>query len=253
MMNMLEDMVAEKEVDQEIKNIARQRVMKRKLIKIISLALVVCVALVGALLVGRHQVQQKADEEVQELLDRIDKLENEAIVVNPTAPEISLSVIESEIRNIGELSTVEYVFTDAAKFSDSKQIKDWNIPFTEKSFVMKWDGSIKAGINVDNIDVNIDVENKEIVITLPQAEILSYEVDESSIEVLDEKDNVFNSISVDDKVNFDSSTKEAMIQRAIENGLLEKAQKQAEVIIAGLLTGLAEDYTITFNESILMF
>lgn len=106
---------------------------------------------------------------------------------------------------------------------------------------------------MDNIDVNIDVENKEIVITLPQAEVLSYEVDESSIEVLDEKDNVFNSISVDDKVNFDSSTKEAMIQRAIENGLLEKAQKQAEVIIAGLLTGLAEDYTITFNESILMF
>lgn len=144
MMNLLEDMVAEKEVDQEIKNIARQRVMKRKLIKIISVALVVCVALVSAMLIGRHQVQQKADAEKQELLDLIDKLKNEAIVVNPTAPEISLSVIESEIRNIGELSTVEYVFTDAAKFSDSKQIKDWNIPFTEKSFVMKWDGSIKG-------------------------------------------------------------------------------------------------------------
>lgn len=248
-MNMLEDMVTEKEVDQELKDIARQRILKRKLIKFISVVLVVCVALVSAMLIGRHQVQQKADAEKQELLDLIDKLKNEAIVVNPTAPEISLSVIESEIRNIGELATVEYIFTDAARFSDSKQIKDWNIPFTEKSFLMKWDGTIKAGINVENIEVNIDVEKKEIRITLPQAEILSYEVDESTVEVLDEKDNVFNSISVDDKVNFDSSTKEAMIERAIENGLLEKAQKQAEAVISNLLTAFAEDYTITFNES----
>lgn len=248
-MNMLEDMVTEKEVDQELKDIARQRILKRKLIKFISVVLVVCVALVAAMLIGRHQVQQKADAEKQELLDLIDKLKNEAIVVNPTAPEISLSVIESEIRNIGELATVEYIFTDAARFSDSKQIKDWNIPFTEKSFLMKWDGTIKAGINVENIEVNIDVEKKEIRITLPQAEILSYEVDESTVEVLDEKDNVFNSISVDDKVNFDSSTKEAMIERAIENGLLEKAQKQAEAVISNLLTAFAEDYAITFNES----
>lgn len=248
-MNMLEDMVTEKEVDQELKDIARQRILKRKLIKFISVVLVVCVALVSAMLIGRHQVQQKADAEKQELLDLIDKLKNEAIVVNPTAPEISLSVIESEIRNIGELATVEYIFTDAARFSDSKQIKDWNIPFTEKSFLMKWDGTIKAGINVENIEVNIDVEKKEIRITLPQAEILSYEVDESTVEVLDEKDNVFNSISVDDKVNFDSSTKEAMIERAIENGLLEKAQKQAEAVISNLLTAFAEDYAITFNES----
>lgn len=245
-MNMLDDMVTEKEVDQELKDIARQRILKRKLIKIISVALVVCVALVGALLVGRHQMKKETNAEIEELRKIIEELKDNPILVNPTAPGISLSVIESEIRNIGELATVEYIFTDAARFSDSKQIKDWNIPFTEKSFLMKWDGTIKAGINVENIDVSIDVEKQEIVIALPQAEILSYEVDESTVEVLDEKDNVFNSISVDDKVNFDTSTKEAMIERAVENGLLEKAQKQAEAVVTNLLTAFAENYTITF-------
>lgn len=245
-MNMLDDMVTEKEVDQELKDIARQRILKRKLIKIISVALVVCVALVGALLVGRHQMKKETNAEIEELRKIIEELKDNPILVNPTAPEISLSVIESEIRNIGELATVEYIFTDAARFSDSKQIKDWNIPFTEKSFLMKWDGTIKAGINVENIDVSIDVEKQEIVIALPQAEILSYEVDESTVEVLDEKDNVFNSISVDDKVNFDTSTKEAMIERAVENGLLEKAQKQAEAVVTNLLAAFAENYTITF-------
>lgn len=243
---MLDDMVTEKEVDQELKDIARQRILKRKLIKIISVALVVCVALVGALLVGRHQMKKETNAEIEELRKIIEELKDNPILVNPTAPEISLSVIESEIRNIGELATVEYIFTDAARFSDSKQIKDWNIPFTEKSFLMKWDGTIKAGINVENIDVSIDVEKQEIVIALPQAEILSYEVDESTVEVLDEKDNVFNSISVDDKVNFDTSTKEAMIERAVENGLLEKAQKQAEAVVTNLLAAFAENYTITF-------
>lgn len=246
-MNLMDEMVSEKDVEQELRNIARQRILKRKIIVRLSIVLVVCIALVGALFIGRHQIRKQTDEEIAELKRIIEELKKEPIVVNPTAPEISLSVIETEIRSIGELATVEYLFTDAAKFSDSKQIKDWNIPFTEKSFIMKWNGVIKAGIDVENIDVRIDTDAMKIYISLPEAEILSYEIDDSTVEVLDEKDNVFNSITVDDKVNFDSSTKEAMIERAIESGLLEKAQKQAESVITNLLSAFTENYIIEFE------
>ena len=67
---------------------------------------------------------------------------------------------------------------------------------------------------------------------------------------MDEKNNVFNPISVDDKNNFDKETADEMKARAIENGLLEKAQKNAENIIKNLLMAAVEniqEYTIEFE------
>ena len=250
-MNELEEYVADRdELKIEMKRVARERLRKKKLIKIFSTLLALILIALVALLVGRHQIQKKTDKEIDDLKKQIEQLENEAIVVNPVAPTISMDVISSEIRNIAELATVEYLFTDAAQFSDSKEIKGWSIPLTEKSFLMKWNGVIKAGINVDDIDVDVDNENMIITLTMPEAVILSYDVDESSVEVLDEKDNIFNNITVEDKVGFDEATENAMKERAIENGLLDQALEQAKTTIKGLLTAnsvIAENYEIVFH------
>ncbi len=250
-MNELEEYVTDQdELKIEMKRVARVRLRKKKLIKIFSTLLALILIALVALLVGRHQIQKKTDKEIDDLKKQIEQLENEAIVVNPVAPTISMDVISSEIRNIAELATVEYLFTDAAQFSDSKEIKGWSIPLTEKSFLMKWNGVIKAGINVDDIGVDVDNENMIITLTMPEAVILSYDVDESSVEVLDEKDNIFNNITVEDKVGFDEATENAMKERAIENGLLDQALEQAKTTIKGLLTAnsvIAENYEIVFH------
>ena len=143
-------------------------------------------------------------------------------------------MLSDKTTEISELASAEYTFTNAAKFTDTAhivQIFDW---MTEKSFVQKWDGTIKAGVKLDNLKVS--VKDKIITITIPRAEILSYEIDYDSVEVLDEKNNVFNPISIKDKTNFDAKTKEEMIARAIENGLLDKAQVYAENAISNLVT-----------------
>ena len=70
--------------------------------------------------------------------------------------------------------------------------------------------------------------------------------------MLDEKDNIFNNITIDDKVKFDAKTENAMKQRAIENGLLEKAQKNAEDILKLLIqadAAVGDNYTIEFVAS----
>ncbi len=70
------------------------------------------------------------------------------------------------------------------------------------------------------------------------------------MEVLNEKDNIFNNISINDKVKFDSKTEEAIKNRAIENGLLEKAQKNAEDILSRLILSdpvAHEEYTVEFT------
>ncbi len=165
---------------------------------------------------------------------------------------MNIELITSEIRDIGELATIEYLYTDAGKFEDPAKVFGKEIPFsfTTKSFIAKWDGIIKIGVNVDEITVEVRDYNKEIVVHIPEAVILSHEIDEESIETLDEKNGLFNSIKVDDIREFDAISKEAMEQRAIENGLLDKAYENAKAIIYKLIdTGVVEElgYTITFK------
>ena len=144
---------------------------------------------------------------------------------------------------------MEYLFTDAAKYSESMQYDGWDIPFTEKSFVLKWNGVMKAGVDLKRIRITVDEEAKRITVSVPAAKILSYEVDPDSIEVLDERDNIFNTITIEDKARFDSTTEDAMKKRAIKNGLLDKAQENAEEIIKRLLTtdpAIGSNYEIKF-------
>ena len=81
---------------------------------------------------------------------KIKELKDTPLVVNPIPTEISLDTIKSKMSNIGELTSQEFLYTNAGKFSDPKEIGNITLPFafTTKSFIAKWDGSIKAGINL---------------------------------------------------------------------------------------------------------
>ena len=246
-------------IQKELVRIAKKSKFKRKLIFIVVLSVIALLIIFAAWLYGRDQAKKNAESEIAELKtmlqeqeDKIQELIETPIVVSRVNPEIILDLLHSEINNIGELATVEYLFTDASKFSDSRQIKNWNIPFTEKSFILKWNGVIKAGVNLEQVTIEVDEEEKKIIVSVPPAEILSYVIDNDSVEVLDEKDNIFNNITVDDKIQFDKATEDAMKNRAIENGLLEKAQKNAEDILARLIQAdpaVANYYTIHFSVS----
>ena len=227
---------------------------------LISVALIIFVVVIFLSVVwfnGRNQAKMAAQAEIAELKaelqkknDEIEALHEAPIVVSRVNPQIVLDVINSNINNIGELSTVEYLFTDTEEFSDSRQIKNWNVPFTEKSFILKWSGVIKAGIELKDLKVDVDDSANKIILTIPTAKILSYEIDNDSVKVITEKNNIFNSISVNDKVKADAATENAMKTRAIENGLLEKAQKNAEDILSRVVKSIAavdDNYTIEFT------
>jgi len=66
---------------------------------------------------------------------------------------------------------------------------------------------------------------------VPKARILSHQIDKDSIETLDQKDGLFNPVKVEDVRTFDSISQDAMEERAIENGILDKAFENAKNII----------------------
>lgn len=225
---------------------------KNKLIKIVIITAVVLIAVLFLFLKSYMSTTEKYKEIIKKLEEENQRLSDPIVQYEIASRDISIELITSEIQDIGELATIQYLYTDAGKFEDPAKLFGKEIPFsfTTKSFIAKWDGIIKAGVNVDEITVDVNNTNKEIIIHMPEAKILSHEIDGESIQTLDEKNGLFNVIKVDDIREFDAMSKEAMEQRAIENGLLDNAYENAKAIIYKLVnTGMVEEleYTITFK------
>lgn len=212
---------------------------KRKLIKYGIIAVVVLAMVLVVFFKGYSNAAKKTEQKyadiIAELEAEVQKLSDPVAVTTVASKEVNINVINAEIRDIGELATIEYLYTDAGKFEDAAKIWGKNVPFTTKSFIAKWDGTIKAGVDISKVTAEENKATKEIIVWIPKAEILSHEIDSNSVETLDQKDGLFNKVTVDNVREFDAVSKDTMEKRAIENGILDKAFENAKEIISKLI------------------
>ena len=160
-------------------------------------------------------------------------------------PKITATGLTQQLQEIEELATMSYNYTKVGKFSDNLKFNGWDIPLTQKSFLITYNGKSKAGIKMDKIKISI--ENNTIIVSIPEIEILSNEIDENSIEVYDETKNVFNPISISDYTAFAKKQKETVAEEAIENGLLSEAATKTQSTIKKYLNaipGISDSYEI---------
>lgn len=159
--------------------------------------------------------------------------------------EITGEIIKSGLQDIGELATEEYYFTGVETYDSTKTIKGFNVPFTKSTFIYSYDGKIKAGIDFSQIDVEKDDLTKIITISVPAAHILSSEIYPESFQLYDEKNSIFNPISVSDVNDTILELKQTSEQDAIKKGLLKRADENAALILKNFLSGFdLSDYTI---------
>lgn len=152
--------------------------------------------------------------------------------------QITSDALHQEIEQIGELATVNYYYTNMGKFEDALKLLDHDVPFTTKSFILSYDGEIKAGIDLSAVEV--EVSDAVITVTVPAASITSHEVDTDSVILYDEKNSVFNGLSVEDVTAFIGEQKKLMEEKALNNGLLTRAQESAEKVLKTLLSNFIE-------------
>ena len=154
-------------------------------------------------------------------------------------PEISEVTLQEQIEAISELATVSYNYTDLGQYESSKEFYGTKLPFTTSKFILTYDGIIKAGINMEGVQVRI--EGQQIIVVLPKATILSHEIDESSMKVFDEKTSLFNPFTVEDYAGFYADQKARVENKALDKGLLTEAQDQGEKTIRSLIEPLLEE------------
>ena len=152
--------------------------------------------------------------------------------------KITSTTIKNQLTEINELALYSYDYSKVGKFSNKLSFNGWKIPLTQKTFIITYDGSIKAGIDLKQAKISID--NEQLNITLPAAKILSHEIDENSIEVYDESSNIFNQISINDYKSFATKEKKKNEKEAISNGILEKSKTKAEQTLTTYLQAIPE-------------
>ena len=186
---------------------------------------------------------EKKDQKIAELEERIKILE----VQN----KVSFDEIETQIKTVGKLTTVDYHYTYAGTHEDALKFFNLEIGITKNSFIAQWDGVVALGVDMSKVKISVDEANKAITISIPKAEIFYHDVDEESFEILDEKNNVFNPISTQDKINFDIKYEKKIYEKIEQNRLLEDAFENAKSIIANILNAVpqvATQYTIHYKQ-----
>ncbi|MCR5267802.1 MAG: DUF4230 domain-containing protein [Lachnospiraceae bacterium] len=163
-----------------------------------------------------------------------------------TEKVITGDIIKAGLADIGELATEEYYYTGVESFDSSKNFKGFEIPLTTSRFIYSYDGVIKAGIDFTGIEVEKDDLKKLIVVKLPASAILSSEIDENSFKLYDEKQSIFNPISISDMNDTIKDLKSKAESDAIKKGVLDRADKNAQKMVKQFLTGTYDvsDYTI---------
>lgn len=157
---------------------------------------------------------------------------------------ISTDYITAKLEEASELTTQTMTYSSRVPMSDG------SIPFiTKKSFVMYYNATLRAGVDLTNVEIKESGKNK-VVVKLPHASIQrEANIDPDSIKFVDEKKALLN-------WNKKEDVKEALVKAKedLEENpsidmtlLLEKADEHAEELVHLLLDDVYDDREVVIK------
>ena len=145
----------------------------------------------------------------------------------------SASGVLEQVKDISELNTVEMYFNEIIDFKNAKLFNNFQIPFTEKSFIFTVKSKVKAGVDLSSIDEgDIAISGKSLLVQLPNPTITSKEI--LSYKVYDEKNGLFNEVTTEDTLKALELFEKDMEEQALSSGIIEKSKENTEHIIRNL-------------------
>ena len=169
-------------------------------------------------------------------------------VIEEISLEQKLSEKMSQMSDVAELGSVEYTVTKVVKASDDKswyKVGDRKILFDCTAY-------LKAGIDMSKFDatrVQVNEEKKSVVVTLPKAELLAFNMPPEKAKLVYENVSTFRS-------NFSAADRNHLLQLGEKNiredvpnlGILKDAEKNASDFFKALLGQLGfEIITVKFE------
>lgn len=220
--------------------------LTKRLTTLISAVLVAAIVAVG-LAIGLS----RAGSEVAERLPEMPGLPNlpspaevvEAVVEKQPYEEIGPAVVQS-IHALAELTTVEYVeYTTISKGTDASWL-DWA---RGDSIEMLAVAEIGAGVDLSELteqSFTVDTERGIVTFQLPPAEVHYASLDNEATRVYDRKTGLFTQGDPQLETHARQAAEEALLQKALDEGILEDAEAGAAQLLTQLLQGLGYEEVV---------
>ncbi|HRQ51547.1 MAG TPA: DUF4230 domain-containing protein [Agriterribacter sp.] len=152
------------------------------------------------------------------------------------------------LKEINELVTVEYVVNKIIKASDDKT---W-YKIGDRKILMTCEATLKAGIDFSGITAkHIQVNGKEITLTLPQATLFSVNIKPENIRVAYEETGAFrSSFSAQERDMLAAQAQEQIGNAARTLGVLQTAEANASLFVSHFLRSMGyEKINIQFENT----
>lgn len=156
------------------------------------------------------------------------------------------TVVFERIVSRNELVSASQNYFFVEKAEDRSRLFDLvDIPFTENSFWYRYQGEIKAGINLETAEFSQSGTTLRVSLDAPY--IVSNTPDMVNSGVLEENGNSLNPIHVEDVDGFQKELFNRSNDEAIQGGLLEEAKANAEENIRDMFyAALGDGYNVEF-------
>lgn len=150
--------------------------------------------------------------------------------------------------DIGELATQTAYCTEVNVTEAARELFGMTIPFTQSKYIYSYDIQIKAGLDFEEIEW--EVNGSTIEVRLPETKILSSEIDLDSFKVYLEDESIYREITLEENNEALKSMKQSAEDDAVANGLLENARSNAETILTGFFGNVydMDEYEIIFKD-----
>lgn len=139
-------------------------------------------------------------------------------------PPQDTSKVLNTIEKVAELSTSKYNYSNIVTITKDKSFKNIKIPFTQKSFIIKYNGIVKGGVNLKDITVVNNTKNS-ITININKWGIIEHYIDEENIYVYDIKNALFNRVNVNEVIKELSNSKKEYEKKIIDEGFLKEIKE----------------------------
>lgn len=155
---------------------------------------------------------------------------------------MEVETIREEVKKISQYTAYEVNYTQIIQFSDQNEFQGIKIPLTGNSFIATIDGKMNIGIDGEKIEFqeNTDAESSivQIELKVPHSKILDNYTIQESLEIYDEKNNIFNPVKVSDynELLIEAENKEE--RKIQESDVLQKSDESVRYLLTSYFEAL---------------
>lgn len=211
----------------------------------LSVAMVVLLAAVLVALVVGIWTLNSTTRAVEEGASRVQELGSNLLLKEPT-PTVWLTApaVVHEIRALSQFTTVSYT-VEKVVTAENAQTGVWDLLGFDEQLLFVAHGIVHAGVDLSKLtEQDVVIEDGVVTIDLPAAEIFIATLDNQKSYVYSHDRGFMNRLTVEQS-NLETAARQAaersIEEAAVEDGILETAEQNAQYYLRALLTTLGVD------------